>query len=165
METRRQLVRPTDAALRAAAVRLVTDQGSETLLVRAAVGLPIGVAVCAPAAVRACAGRIHVTDRTGDGRVFAAPADSSVELDPARVRSCHLVRSTAADGPTSARELADEDACRAAISTPLAIVGEDAHTAWEHRAASLPDARPGRRPRTSHLPRPSSPSSLTLCRK
>ena len=36
------------------------------------VGLPIGVAVFAPGAMQACAGRVHVTDRTVGGRVFAA---------------------------------------------------------------------------------------------
>lgn len=104
------------------------------------VGLPIGVAVFAPAAMQACGGRVHVTDRTVGGRVFAAIAESSVEIDLAGVRACHLVRSTAAHGPTSAIELDDEDGRCVAVITQFGIVGEDVHAAWEHLAASLPDA-------------------------
>ncbi|MFG2553918.1 hypothetical protein ACGFWF_28745 [Streptomyces sp. NPDC048581] len=104
------------------------------------VGLPIGVAVFAPAAMQACVGRVHVTDRTVGGRVFAAIAESSVEIDLAGVRACHLVRSTAAHGPTSALELDDEDGRCVAVITQFGIVGEQVHAAWEHLAASLPDA-------------------------
>ncbi|MFI6626037.1 hypothetical protein [Streptomyces sp. NPDC050528] len=104
------------------------------------VGLPIGVAVFAPAAMQACAGRVHVTDRTVGGRVFAALAESSVEFDLAAVRSCHLVRSAAAHGPTSALELDDEDGRCVAMITQFGMVGEDVHGAWEDLAASLPDA-------------------------
>ena len=102
------------------------------------VGLPIGVAVFAPAAMQACGGRVHVTDRTVGGRVFAAVADSSVEIDLAGVRACHLVRSTAVHGPTSALELDDEDGRCVAVITQFGMVGEDVHAAWEHLAASLP---------------------------
>ncbi|MFD9189407.1 hypothetical protein ACFWCA_14380 [Streptomyces phaeochromogenes] len=102
------------------------------------VGLPIGVAVFAPAAMQACGGRVHVTDRTVGGRVFAAVAESSVEIDLAGVRACHLVRSTAAHGPTSALELDDEDGRCVAVVTQFGMVGEDVHAAWEHLAASLP---------------------------
>ncbi|MEV0170339.1 hypothetical protein AB0I00_04295 [Streptomyces sp. NPDC050803] len=104
------------------------------------VGLPIGVAVFAPAAMQACSGRVHVTDRTVGGRVFAAVAESSVEIDLARVRACHLVRSTAAHGPTSALELDDEDGRCVAVITQFGIVAQDVHAAWEHLAASMPDA-------------------------
>ncbi|WP_030605991.1 hypothetical protein [Streptomyces fulvoviolaceus] len=104
------------------------------------VGLPIGVAVFAPAAMQACGGPVHVTDRTVGGRVFAAIAESSVEIDLAGVRACHLVRSTAAHGPTSAIELDDEDGRCVAVITQFGMVGEDVHAAWEHLAASLPDA-------------------------
>jgi len=104
------------------------------------VGLPIGVAVFAPAAMQACAGRVHVTDRTVGGRVFAALAESSVEIDLAAVRACHLVRSTAAHGPTSALELDDGEGRCVAVITQFGMVGEDVHAAWEHLAASLPDA-------------------------
>ncbi|GGZ03610.1 hypothetical protein GCM10010365_23110 [Streptomyces poonensis] len=104
------------------------------------VGLPIGVAVFAPAAMQACSGRLHVTDQTIDGRVFAAFADGSVEIDLAGVRACHLVRSTAAHGPTSAIELDDADGRCVAVITQFGIVGEDVHTAWEDLATSLPDA-------------------------
>ncbi|MDO0917347.1 hypothetical protein QQM39_43085 [Streptomyces sp. DT2A-34] len=106
------------------------------------VGLPIGVAVFAPAAMQACGGRVHVTDRTVGGRVFAAIAQSSVEIDLTGVRSCHLVRSTAAHGPTSALELDDEDGRCVAVITQFGIVGEDVHAAWEHLTASLPAAEP-----------------------
>lgn len=106
------------------------------------VGLPIGVAVFAPAAMQACAGPVHVTDRTVGGRVFAALAESSVEIDLAGVRACHLVRSTAAHGPTSSIELDDEDGRCVAVITQFGIVGEQVHTAWEHLAASLPDDQP-----------------------
>ncbi|MDQ1027987.1 putative heme degradation protein [Streptomyces umbrinus] len=102
------------------------------------VGLPIGLAVFAPAAMQACGGRVHVTDRTVGGRVFAALAESSVEIDLAGVRACHLVRSTAAHGPTSALELDDEDGRCVAVITQFGMVGEDVHAAWEHLAASLP---------------------------
>jgi len=102
------------------------------------VGLPIGVAVFAPAAMQACGGRVHVTDRTVGGRVFAAVADSSVEIDLAGVRACHLVRSTAVHGPTSALELDDEDGRCVAVITQFGMVGEDVHAAWEHLAESLP---------------------------
>ena len=104
------------------------------------VGLPIGVAVFAPAAMQACGGRVHVTDRTVGGRVFAAIAESSVEIDLASVRACHLVRSTAAHGPTSALELDDEDGRCVAVITQFGMVGEDVYGAWEDLAASLPDA-------------------------
>jgi putative hemin transport protein len=104
------------------------------------VGLPIGVAVFAPAAMQVCGGRVHVTDRTVGGRVFAAFADSSVEIDLAAVRACHLVRSTAVHGPTSALELDDEDGRCVAVVTQFGMVGEQVHTAWEHLAESLPDA-------------------------
>ncbi|GLF92880.1 hypothetical protein [Streptomyces yaizuensis] len=103
-------------------------------------GLPIGVAVFGPAAMQACAGRVHVTDRTLGGQVFAAIAESTVEIGLPRVRACHLVRSPAAHGPTSAIELDDEDGRCVAVVTQFGIVGEDVHTAWEHLAASLPDA-------------------------
>ncbi|MFD7136921.1 hypothetical protein [Streptomyces sp. NPDC059894] len=103
-------------------------------------GLPVGVAVFAPAALQACSGRVHVTDRTVDGRVFAAIAESSVEIDLAGVRACHLVRSTAAHGPTSAIELDDEDGRCVAVITQFGIVGEHVHAAWEHLTASLPAA-------------------------
>ncbi|MER6910352.1 hypothetical protein ABT354_01565 [Streptomyces sp. NPDC000594] len=103
-------------------------------------GLPIGVAVFAPAAMQACGGRLHVTDRTVGGQVFAAMADSSFQLDLPGVRACHLVRSLAAHGPTSAIELDDEDGRCVAVITQFGIVGEPVHTAWEHLAASLPDA-------------------------
>ncbi|MFE3022008.1 hypothetical protein [Streptomyces sp. NPDC059256] len=101
-------------------------------------GLPIGVAVFAPAAMQAYSGRVHVTDQTVGGRVFAAFAESSVQIDLAGVRACHLVRSTAAHGPTSAIELDDEDGRCVAVITQLGMVGEHVHTAWEHLAASLP---------------------------
>ncbi|MEV6167995.1 hypothetical protein AB0L99_07175 [Streptomyces sp. NPDC051954] len=104
------------------------------------VGLPVGVAVFAPSAMQACGGRVHVTDRTVGGRVFAAIAESSVEIDLAGVRACHLVRSTAVHGPTSALELDDEDGRCVAVITQFGMVGEDVHAAWEHLAASLPDA-------------------------
>ncbi|MFH8465260.1 hypothetical protein [Streptomyces sp. NPDC017991] len=104
------------------------------------VGLPVGVAVFGPGAMQACGGRVHVTDRTVGGRVFAAVAESSVEIDLAGVRACRLVRSTAAHGPTSALELDDGDGRCVAVVTQFGMVGEDVHTAWEHLAASLPDA-------------------------
>ncbi|WP_405868996.1 hypothetical protein OG407_25425 [Streptomyces sp. NBC_01515] len=104
------------------------------------VGLPIGVAVFAPAVMQACAGRVHVTDRTVGGRVFAALAESSVEIDLAAVRTCRLVRSMAAHGPTSALEVDDEDGQCVAVITQFGMVGEDVHGAWEDLAASLPDA-------------------------
>ncbi|PSM41883.1 hypothetical protein C6Y14_19390 [Streptomyces dioscori] len=104
------------------------------------VGLPVGIAVFGPGAMQACGGRVHVTDRTVGGRVFAAIADSSVEIDLAGVRACRLVRSTAAHGPTSALELDDGDGRCVAVVTQFGMVGEDVHTAWEHLAASLPDA-------------------------
>lgn len=104
------------------------------------VGLPIGIAVFGPGALQACGGRVHVTDRTVGGRVFAAIADSSVEIDLAGVRACRLVRSTAAHGPTSALELDDGDGRCVAVVTQFGMVGEDVHAAWEHLAASLPDA-------------------------
>lgn len=104
------------------------------------IGLPIGVGVFAPATLQSCAGRVHVTDRTVGGRVFAALADSSVEIDLAAVRACHLVRSTAAHGPTSALELDDGDGRCVAVITQFGMVGEDVHEAWEDLAASLPDA-------------------------
>ncbi|NNN34491.1 hypothetical protein HLK59_29855 [Streptomyces sp. S3(2020)] len=104
------------------------------------VGLPIGVAVFAPSVMQACGGRVHVTDRTAGGRVFAAIAESSVEIDLAGVRACRLVRSTAAHGPTSALELDDAQGRCVAVVTQFGIVGEQVHAAWEHLAASLPDA-------------------------
>ena len=104
------------------------------------VGLPIGVAVFAPAAMQACAGRVHVTDRTVGGRVFAALAESSVEIDLTAVRACRLVRSAAAHGPTSALELDDEDGRCVAVITQFGMVGADVHEAWEDLTASLPDA-------------------------
>ncbi|MER5769148.1 hypothetical protein [Streptomyces sp. NPDC001985] len=104
------------------------------------VGLPIGVAVFAPGAMQACGGRVHVTDQTIGGQVFAAIAESSVQIHLPGVRACHLVRSTAAHGPTSAIELDDEDGRCVAVITQFGIVGEQVHTAWEHLAASLPDA-------------------------
>ncbi|MFJ9631600.1 hypothetical protein ACIRU8_28215 [Streptomyces sp. NPDC101175] len=104
------------------------------------VGLPIGVAVFAPSTMQACAGKVHVTDRTAGGRVFAAVADSSLELDMTSVRACHLVRSTAPHGPTSALELDDENGRCVAVITQFGMVGEDVHAAWEHLAESLPDA-------------------------
>ncbi|MFD7812411.1 hypothetical protein ACFV6E_05595 [Streptomyces sp. NPDC059785] len=104
------------------------------------VGLPIGVAVFAPSAMQACGGLVHVTDRTVGGRVFAVLAESSVEIDLTGVRACHLVRSTAAHGPTSALELDDADGRCVAVITQFGIVGEDVHAAWEHLAASLPGA-------------------------
>ncbi|KPI06670.1 hypothetical protein OK074_4109 [Actinobacteria bacterium OK074] len=104
------------------------------------VGLPIGVAVFAPSAMQACAGRVHVTDRTVRGRLFAAIADSSVEIDLAAVRSCHLVRSTATHGPTSALELDDGEGRCVAVVTQFGVVGEDVHAAWEDLAESLPGA-------------------------
>lgn len=104
------------------------------------VGLPIGVAVFAPSAMQACAGPVHVTDRTVGGRVFAAIANSSVEIDLTSVHSCHLIRSTAAHGPTSSLELDDESGHCVAVITQFGIVGERVHGAWEHLAASLPDA-------------------------
>ncbi|MEE1837596.1 hypothetical protein [Streptomyces sp. SP17KL33] len=104
------------------------------------VGLPIGVAVFAPSAMQACAGPVHVTDRTAGGRVYAAVANASLELDLPAVHSCHLVRSTAAHGPTSSLELDDENGDCVALITQFGIVGERVHGAWEHLAASLPDA-------------------------
>lgn len=102
------------------------------------VGLPIGVAVFAPAVLQACSGPVHVTDRTAGGRVFAAIGRGSVEIDLTGVRACHLVRSTAAHGPTSALELDDEDGRCVAVVTQFGMVGEQVHAAWEHLAASLP---------------------------
>ncbi|UIX30237.1 hypothetical protein [Streptomyces sp. GQFP] len=104
------------------------------------VGLPIGVAVFAPAVMQACAGRVHVTDRTVGGRVFAAVAESSVEIDLAGVRECHLVRASGAHGPTSALELDDEDGRCVAVVTQFGVVGVDVYGVWEQLAASLPDA-------------------------
>ncbi|MFF9034436.1 hypothetical protein ACF090_03080 [Streptomyces sp. NPDC014892] len=104
------------------------------------VGLPIGVAVFAPSAMQACAGPVHVTDRTAGGRVYAAVANGSLELDLPAVHSCHLVRSTAAHGPTSSLELDDENGDCVALLTQFGIVGEPVHGAWEHLAASLPGA-------------------------
>ncbi|WP_329254331.1 hypothetical protein OG223_28180 [Streptomyces sp. NBC_01478] len=63
-----------------------------------------------------------------------------MEIDLAAVRACHLVRSTAAHGPTSALELDDEDGRCVAMITQFGMVGEDVHGAWEDLAASLPDA-------------------------
>jgi putative hemin transport protein len=98
------------------------------------------VAVFAPGAMQVCGGRVHVTDRTAGGRVFAAGGQSSVEIGLAGVRACHLVCSTVAHGPTSAIELDDADGRCVAVVTQFGIVGEDVHAAWEHLAASLPDA-------------------------
>ncbi|MFE0424227.1 hypothetical protein [Streptomyces sp. NPDC058953] len=104
-------------------------------------GLPVGIAVFAPAAaMQASSGRIHVTDRTVGGRVFAAIAESTVEIDLPGVRACRLVRTRAAHGPTSAIELDDADGRCVAVITQFGIVGERVHTDWEHLAASLPDA-------------------------
>lgn len=101
-------------------------------------GLPIGVAVFAPAAMQACGGRVHVTDRTVGGQLFAVIAQSTVEIELARVRACHLVRSAGAHGLTSAIELDDEDGRCVAAITQFGIVGERVHTEWEHLAESLP---------------------------
>lgn len=102
------------------------------------VGLPIGVAVFGPSAMQACGGRVHVTDRTVGGRVFAAVDDGSVEIDLAAVHACHLVRSTAAHGPTSALELDDAHGRCVAVITQFGLVEAEVHRAWEHLAASLP---------------------------
>ncbi|QFQ98982.1 hypothetical protein F9278_25690 [Streptomyces phaeolivaceus] len=104
------------------------------------VGLPIGVAVFAPSTMQACAGPVHVTDRTVGGRVYAAIANASLELDLPAVHSCHLTRSPAAHGPTSSLELDDENGDCVALITQFGIVGEQVHGAWEHLTASLPDA-------------------------
>lgn len=103
------------------------------------VGLPVGVAVFAPSAMQACAGRVHVTDRTLDGRVFAALAESSLEIDLGAVGACHLVRSMAAHGPTSAIELDDADGRCVTVITQFGMVGEQVHGAWEELAGSLPN--------------------------
>ncbi|MFJ2814933.1 hypothetical protein [Streptomyces sp. NPDC087294] len=104
------------------------------------VGLPIGVGVFAPSVMQASYGPVHVTDRTLGGRVFAALAHSSVEFDLTAVHACHLVRSTAAHGPTSALELDDEEGRCVAVITQFGMVGADVHGAWEDLASSLPDA-------------------------
>ncbi|MDX3643469.1 hypothetical protein [Streptomyces sp. MB09-02B] len=67
-------------------------------------------------------------------------ANASLELDLPAVHSCHLVRSPAAHGPTSSLELDDENGHCVAVLTQFGIVGEPVHSAWEHLAASLPDA-------------------------
>ncbi|MEO3973840.1 hypothetical protein [Streptomyces sp. CAU 1734] len=105
-----------------------------------AAGLPIGVAVFAPAAMQVCSGRVHVTDQTIGGRLFAAMAESSVQIALPGVRACRLVRSTAAHGPTSAIELDDETGRCVAVITQFGIVGERVHAEWERLTASLPGA-------------------------
>ncbi|MGX2992820.1 hypothetical protein JNUCC64_00765 [Streptomyces sp. JNUCC 64] len=105
--------------------------------VRAA-GLPVGVAVFAPAAAQACAGRVLVTDRTVGGQVFAAFEDASVEIELSGVRSCRLVRSRGAHGPTPAIELDDADGRCVAMITQFGAVGGRVHAEWERLTAVLP---------------------------
>ncbi|MGW5636016.1 hypothetical protein [Streptomyces sp. NPDC003832] len=103
-------------------------------------GLPLGVAVFAGPAMQACAGHVHVTDRTTGGRVFAALANSTLELDLTAIRACHLVRAAAAHGPTTALELDDADGNCAALITQFGMVPPETHAAWEALTASLPPA-------------------------
>ncbi|MER5515905.1 hypothetical protein [Streptomyces sp. NPDC002763] len=58
-----------------------------------------------------------------------------------RVGACHLVRSTAPHGPTSAIELDDGQGRCVAPITQFGIVGDDVHEAWVHLTAALPGAR------------------------
>ncbi len=65
------------------------------------VGLPIGVAVFAPAAMQACGGGVHVTDRTVGGRVFAA---DQATVSPCRRRTISEIQ-TGANGDVQPGEV------------------------------------------------------------
>lgn len=106
------------------------------------VALPLGIAVLSSAALHAVQDVIETVSCSG-GLTVVTTCDAIVEVALSSVQHCLLVRLHGAHGPTSVLELYDaEHACVALISQ-FGIVGDHAHDAWEHLAASLPDVACG----------------------
>lgn len=102
-------------------------------------GLPIGVGVVAPAAMHLTESRVYAVDGMGE-RISVALADSTLEIDPAAVGECLLVRTHGVHGPTWVLEIYDEGSRCRALVTQFGIVSEPAHRGWQRLAESLPPA-------------------------
>ncbi len=103
-----------------------------------AVGLTLGVAVLSSAALHTLQDVLETVSRSGRLTVVATH-DAILEISLSGVYHCILLRLHGAHGPTSVLELYDAQNRCVALISQFGLVGADAHGAWEHLAASLPE--------------------------
>lgn len=103
-----------------------------------AAGLPLGIAVFSDAAMQAVQDAVQSVAQA-DGVLAVGTQEAILELRPAAVRHCLMLRLHGPHGYTSSLELYDSAGRRVALISQFGIVGEDVHDAWEQLAGSLPE--------------------------
>lgn len=102
------------------------------------VGLPLGMAVFSDAAMHAVQDTVQSVAHAA-GVMAVGTEEAILELRPAAVQHCLLLRLHGPHGPTSSLELYDSADRRVALISQFGIVEQDAHDAWEQLAGSLPE--------------------------
>ena len=103
-----------------------------------AVGLPLGIAVFSDAAMHAVQDTVQSVAHAA-GVMAVGTEEAILEIRPAAVQHCLLLRLHGPHGPTSCLELYDAADRRVVLISQFGIVDGGAHDAWEHLAASLPE--------------------------
>ncbi|MFT3971242.1 MAG: hypothetical protein QM695_13435 [Micropruina sp.] len=103
-----------------------------------AVGLPLGIAVFSDAAMHAVQDTVQSVAHAA-GVAAIGIEEAILEIRPAAVQHCLLLRLHGPHGPTSSLELYDDTDRRVALISQFGIVERGVHDAWEQLAASLPD--------------------------
>lgn len=101
-------------------------------------GLPLGLAVFSDAAMHAVQDTVQSVAHAA-GVTAVGTEEAILELRPAAVQHCLLLRLHGPHGPTSSLELYDAADRRVAFISQFGIVGEHVHDAWEQLAESLPE--------------------------
>ncbi len=102
------------------------------------IGLPLGIAVFSDAVMHAVQDRVQSVAHA-KGVMAVGAEDAILELRPAAVQHCLLLRLHGPHGPTSSLELYDELDRRVAVISQFGIVERGAHDGWEQLAGSLPE--------------------------
>ncbi len=103
-----------------------------------AVGLPLGLAVFSDAVMHVVQDPVQSVAHAA-GITAVGTEEAILELRPADVQHCLLLRLHGPHGPTSSLELYDASDRRVGLISQFGIVDGGAHDAWEHLAASLPE--------------------------
>ncbi len=103
-----------------------------------AIGLPLGIAVFSDAAMHAVQNTVQSVAHAA-GVAAVGTEEAILEIRPADVQHCLLLRLHGPHGPTSSLELYDHTERRVALISQFGIVERGAHEGWEQLAGSLPE--------------------------
>lgn len=99
--------------------------------------LPLGIAVFSDAAMHAVQNTVQSVAHAA-GVAAVGTEEAILEIRPADVQHCLLLRLHGPHGPTSSLELYDDTERRVALISQSGIVERGAHEGWEQLAGRCP---------------------------